>query len=169
MKTSSYPLGAPRFRACTARRHSGLTHIRNHRQQRGDHVGRPPDFENLGVQQGRQPGHRPWTGAARRPDMQPADASRPSCSARVPPGGARADSGARSSGSLPEFLHDGQSEKRSDSTRALLTLTAARDDHLARLPAAAQQVVRSLLNAGLAERGRGRDCDSLPFDGRARR
>jgi hypothetical protein len=62
-------------------------------------------------------------------------------------------------------------KRRSDTTRALLTLTAARDDHLVRLTRlpAAQQVVRSLLNAGLAEGGRGRDRDSLPFDGRARR
>jgi hypothetical protein len=45
--------------------------------------------------------------------------------------------------------------KLSDSARALLTVAATRDDHLVPLPrlpvAAARQVVRSLLKAGLAE------------------
>ena len=46
-------------------------------------------------------------------------------------------------------------KKLSDTARALLTLAATRDDHLIRPPnlptAAARQVARSLLNAGLAE------------------
>ena len=46
-------------------------------------------------------------------------------------------------------------KKLSETARALLTAAAARDDHLIRPPqlpaAAARQVVRSLLNAGLAE------------------
>jgi hypothetical protein len=48
-----------------------------------------------------------------------------------------------------------KSKKLSETARALLTAAAARDDHLIRPPqlpaAAARQVVRSLLNAGLAE------------------
>jgi hypothetical protein len=47
------------------------------------------------------------------------------------------------------------SKKLSDTARAVLTLAATRDDHLARPPqlpiAAARQVIRSLLNAGLVE------------------
>jgi hypothetical protein len=46
-------------------------------------------------------------------------------------------------------------KKLSDTARALLTSAAMRDDHLIQLPrlpvAAARQVIRSLLNAGLAE------------------
>ena len=46
-------------------------------------------------------------------------------------------------------------KKLSDTARALLTAAAVRDDHLIRPPqlpaAAARQVVRSLLNAGVAE------------------
>jgi hypothetical protein len=46
-------------------------------------------------------------------------------------------------------------KKLSDTARALLTAAAMRDDHLMRPPklpiTAARQVVRSLLNAGLAE------------------
>ena len=46
-------------------------------------------------------------------------------------------------------------KKLSDTARALLTAAAARDDYLIRPPqlpgAAARQVVRSLLNAELAE------------------
>ena len=46
-------------------------------------------------------------------------------------------------------------KKLSDTARALLTAAALRDDHLIQAPqlpaAAARQVVRSLLNAGLAE------------------
>ena len=46
-------------------------------------------------------------------------------------------------------------KKLSDTARALLTLAATRDDHLIRPPqlptAAARQVVKSLVTAGLAE------------------
>ena len=49
----------------------------------------------------------------------------------------------------------GKSKKLSDTARALLTAASARDDRLIqppRLPvAAARQVARSMLNAGLAE------------------
>jgi hypothetical protein len=48
-----------------------------------------------------------------------------------------------------------KSKKLSETARALLTAASARDDHLIQPPhlpaAAARQVVRSLLNAGLAE------------------
>ena len=47
------------------------------------------------------------------------------------------------------------SPKLSNTARNVLTLAAARDDHLVRVPqlpvAAARQVIRSLLNAGLVE------------------
>src|ERR1700690_2401402 len=47
------------------------------------------------------------------------------------------------------------SPKLSNTARTVLTLAAARDDHLVQLPllpvAAARQVVRSLLNGGLVE------------------
>jgi hypothetical protein len=46
-------------------------------------------------------------------------------------------------------------KKLSDTARTLLTSAAMRDDHLIQFPrlpaAAARQVIRSLLNAGLAE------------------
>src|SRR3954451_11170685 len=54
-----------------------------------------------------------------------------------------------------EFAMTDKPKKLSETARALLTAAAARDDHLIRPPqlpaAAARQVVRSLLNAGLAE------------------
>jgi hypothetical protein len=56
-----------------------------------------------------------------------------------------------------EFAMRDKSKKLSETARALLTAAAARDDHLIQPPqlpaAAARQVVRSLLNAGLAEEG----------------
>jgi hypothetical protein len=54
-----------------------------------------------------------------------------------------------------EFAMTDKSKKLSETAHALLIAAAARDDHLIRPPqlpgAAARQVVRSLLNAGLAE------------------
>jgi hypothetical protein len=55
-----------------------------------------------------------------------------------------------------EFHYGRQTEKLSDTARALLTVAATRGDHLIRPPklpiAAARQVVRSLLKAALVEK-----------------
>src|SRR4051794_27812108 len=70
-------------------------------------------------------------------------------------GGARAGSGPEDRARFQEFTMTEKPKKLSNTAHALLTAAALRDDHLIQPPqlpaAAARQVVRSLLNAGLAE------------------